>query len=143
MIRVVFFGLSVLIISSCVSTKRNSLRCEKFKNGTFAIKSLDNGTYSIIKRLDSVQVEINYTANDTTISSIVWDTQCSYCLRYLSQSSEVKDDLDYLIDSKWLNVQIIKANRKYYIFEASMNGLKVKYIDTVFIFKKKHALGSY
>lgn len=74
----ILIALISLILFSCNPQKKE---CTKFKTGTF--KYLDeNSKHITITRNDTLQIENNIKNNIKITTSVKWESDCSYTLKY-------------------------------------------------------------
>ena len=124
-----------IFILGCNSTNKLHSTCSKYKKGKFKLNSIIDDSYSIITRNDSLQLEVNSKTGATLTARIFWNGPCTYNLHYLNESTPSNDSLDNFINAGVLKIQILKATSSYYVFEATMEGVSIKYSDTIRVLK--------
>jgi hypothetical protein len=110
--------------------------CALFRRGTFTIKSPIDESYTIIVRTDSTQTETNTLSNQQMIARITWTSNCSYELLYLSGITNKGDSIPASMQAKPLRTKILKTTKDYCVFESSMDGIEMKYSDTMRILRQ-------
>lgn len=89
-----------------------------------------DGSVNTIERNDSMQFETK--SNGTvTKAKVKWLNPCEYQLQYVKEGGRIADSIHPYIASHPLNVKIVKTSSDYYIFEASMEGVKAVLRDTL------------
>jgi len=125
----------ILILNVFVAEAQNA-DCALFRRGTFTIKSPVDESYTIIVRTDSTQTETNSLSNQQMTARITWTSDCSYTLLYLSGITNKGDSIPVSMQSKPLRTKIFKTTKDYCLFESRMDGMDVRYSDTMRILRK-------
>lgn len=117
---------------SCNPTSKQSA-CSKFKEGKFLSHSaFDQRT--IVERNDTMQLEKNDVTGLVMRARIKWIGSCEYQLI----NPEEKDSIGSfrpMFGGKTITEKILKAENEYCVYEASMEGVSMKIIDTFRVLK--------
>jgi hypothetical protein len=89
---------------------------------------------TIIERSDTIQVEKNDVTGQITKSKIKWVGNCEYQLFDVEQTDSV-GNFKPLWNGKVITTKILKAEKDYCVYEAIMEGVSMKMIDTLRILK--------
>jgi len=121
-----FFGCSV-----------HKSSCKQFHIGKFTGTSDFDGAVTVIERSDSLQIETNKNSGSVTKARIHWVSDCEYELNFIEQSNDTakRSEIHSYIQSHKLITKILSTSKDYYIFESSMEGVKRKLTDTLFVLK--------
>jgi len=87
-----------------------------------------------IERNGASQVEA--MNGDTASWSVKWINDCEYELRYLGMTENSRGTIDKYLRNHTLRTKILKAERNFYVFELSIEGVEMKVIDTMTIYKR-------
>ena len=128
------FYLLSFLLSACASTQRQS-NCNNFKQGRFKLASHFDNSYSIIERHDTMQTETNSKTGQVVTAKITWTNSCEYELQYQTQTRNSNDTINSFLQTRPLKTKIIKASKVYCIFEAHVDNVNLKYIDTLWRLK--------
>jgi hypothetical protein len=123
--------LAIVFLSCSVSSKQST--CNKFRTGKFLSHSaFDQQT--IVERNDTMQVETNDVAGLVMRARIRWTSPCEYQLI----NPEEKDSTGLfkpMVGGKTITGRILKAEDDYCVYEASMEGVSMRMIDTLKVLK--------
>ena len=129
-------SLLTVLFGNVFSSQAQKTDCSLFRRGTFTIKSPVDESYTIIVRTDSTQTETNTLSNQQMTARITWTSDCSYTLLYLSGITNKGDSIPVSVQAKPLRTKIFKTTKDYCLFESRMDGIDVKYSDTMRILRK-------
>jgi hypothetical protein len=119
--RKIFFILSCIILfSSC--KRGEKLDVKIFRTGTFEIPATDTYSKTLIKRIDSFQIETYEEKVDTLL--IHWKNDFNYTLNMLNLMNGIKEDP--------IHVQITRLNSDSYEFIAVVGHSNFKQDGKVF-----------
>ena len=69
-------------------------------------------------------------------AKIIWTNSCEYELQlYQTQTRNSNDTINSSLQTRLLKTKIIKASKDYCIFEAHVDNVNLKYIDTLWRLK--------
>ena len=128
-----FWGLT-LFLMSCASTQRQN-NCNSFKEGKFKLNSRFDNSFTTIERHNSIQTETNSKTGQVVIAMINWTSSCEYELQYQAQTKNSADTINSFLQTRPLKTKIIKATKDYCIFEARVDSINLKYVDTLWRLK--------
>ena len=109
--------------------------CSRFKTGEFTLKSHLNGSYSLIDRNDSIQIETSMKSGAKVTARIKWTTECDYELQYLNQTRIANDTITQILQVRPVKFKILKTGKDYYVFEGRIDSVDFVYSDTMFLKK--------
>ncbi len=122
----------ITISLSCSLTSKQAT-CDKFRTGKFLSHSaFDQRT--IVERNDTMQLETNDVTGLVMRARIKWNGPCEYLLI----NPEEKDSAGVfkpMFGGKTVTGKIIKAENDYCVYEASMEGVSMRMIDTLKVLK--------
>lgn len=124
------FLVVTFLLMSCASTQRQN-NCDNFKEGKFKLNSHFDNSYYIINRQNSTQTETNSRTGQVTTASITWTNPCEYELLYQAQTKNSADTINSFLQTRPLKTKIIKVANDYCIFEAHVDSVNLKYVDTL------------
>ena len=120
-----FILLFSLVVFNCSSKPKD---CSDFKTGTFWY--LYNKSSTVVKRNDSIQVEISDKENQIITGSIKWLSDCKYVLTYTDFSNNPNDKrIGVIIDVDILEVSGEKYRYRAYNDLKSITGWMIKVSD--------------
>lgn len=119
---------------ACHSSRKN-INCDKFRTGKFLFHSKINNSYTIIERKDTLQIERDSASGNIVYAKIKWLNPCENELIYLKQSYNSSDTILAYVQKHPLITKILKAEKNYYIFVSSMEGVDMKLVDTLWVLK--------
>jgi hypothetical protein len=123
-----------LFLMSCASTQRQN-SCNSFKEGKFKLNSRFDNSFTTIERHNSTQTETNSKTGQVVTAMIKWTSSCEYELQYQGQTKNSADTINSFLQTRPLKTKIIKATKNYCIFEAHMDSVNLKYVDTLWRLK--------
>ena len=129
-------SLFAILIMDVFNAEAQNPDCALFRRGTFTIKSPVDESYTIIVRTDSTQTETNTLSNQQMVARVTWTSNCSYELLYLSGITNKGDSIPVSVQAKALRTTILKTTKDYCVFESSMDGIAMKYSDTMRILRQ-------
>lgn len=106
--KIIFILILIIAVSSCRTDKKLDL--DSYKTGTFIIPAGDSYSETLIKRIDSFQIETYEGKVDTLL--IHWDSDVKYTLTMLNEMNGMEDDP--------IHVKITRVNHDSYEFEAQI-----------------------
>ena len=124
--------INAIILLSCYSCNSEpSGNCIKFHNGKFEIRNELDGSVTTIIRNGKRQMEFSPGRPDTIHSSIRWLSECEYQINFLPIDPDSIDSMAQFLQRNTINVKILKTEKDYYIFRASMQGIEQTLTDTI------------
>jgi len=121
--------LFIFIIISFISCISNKSPCTKFRTGHFILHSSHTSSEYMVDRNDSFQIETEKETGKKSKWKIDWKGDCEYNLTYIDQDKNKGDTTVAFL--KTLNIRIVKAEEKYYVFSCEIPFLKEPIIDTI------------
>tara|TARA_B110000902_G_C14153705_1_gene530538 strand:+ start:418 stop:792 length:375 start_codon:yes stop_codon:yes gene_type:complete len=118
--KIIFILSCIILFSSCKKDKK--LDVKTFRTGTFEIPATDEYSKTIIKRIDSLQIEIYEGKVDTLL--IRWKNDFNYTLKMLNMMNGMEEDP--------IHVQITRLNSDSYEFTAIIGHSNFKQDGKVF-----------
>jgi hypothetical protein len=130
--RIVLFAFLLSIFLACSQSSKH-LDCSKFRSGKFLSHSAFD-QHTIIERNDTIQLETNDKTGLTMRARIKWISPCVYQLLNPEQNDST-GLFKPMLGGKTMTVRIIIAEKDYCVYEASMEDVSMRMIDTLRLFK--------
>jgi hypothetical protein len=118
--KIVFILSCIILFSSCKTDEK--LDVKSFRVGTFEIPATNEYSKTIIKRIDSLQIETYEGKVDTLL--IHWKNDFNYTLNMLNMTDGMEEDP--------IHVQITRLNSNSYEFTAIIGHSNFKQDGEVF-----------
>jgi hypothetical protein len=107
--------------------------CSKYKKGVFHLYA-QTGNYTLIRN-DSLQIEVDKDAGDSSFWKIHWSSDCKYSLIFISGQRKVSGLQADMLQKTLVKISIVKATPDYYIYnaEAIYRGNTFPSSDTIWV----------
>jgi hypothetical protein len=134
-----FIILTAFFLISC--SEKNKVNCSQYKTGKFLLKKTAGNHQFLITRDSTHQIELDQQTDTATGEQIVWTGDCEYELVKSYKMGNYSDTTNKNLRAESdmvvypVKVKIIESTSKYYIFEASKDGIHFLYRDTLWVVK--------
>ena len=116
-----------------VGCVENNIECSRFREGHFYLKSETSKEEYRVDRFKNTQIETVLSSGIKSLWNVSWIDNCTYRVKYMHDINDSSSTDPVRITLPTLVFKIIETGQTYYVFECSVDSLRILAKDTVWI----------